>query len=131
MIYGNRPREGDCPFKHPTDNYDLKCWVARLEIRLLKRHNIVLTYEHVYNHQDDPQKLMKIHKSLTMEEATKRAKTPSREALINIACDKAAEKGRTIFQGKPRTNPITPKEAQVVLDIGGTHIFRNMKKQVE
>ena len=42
LAYGNRPREGDGPFKQLTDDYDLKCWVTRLELRLLKNHNIVI-----------------------------------------------------------------------------------------
>ena len=131
LAYGNKPREGDGPFKHLTDDYDLKCWVTRLEMRLLKKHNIVITYKHVYSHQDDPQKLIKINKDLHLAEATKRAKSPSPEALLNIACDKAAERGREILAGMPRINPITPKEAQVVLNIGGTHIYRNMKEAIE
>ena len=117
LSYGNRPREGDGPFKHLTDDYDLKCWATRLELRLLKKHNIVITYKHVYSHQDDPQKLMMMNKNLTLAEARKQAKSPNPEALLNIACDKAAERGGETLAGMPRTNPITPKEAQVVLDI--------------
>ena len=131
LEYGTKPRDGDGPFKHLTDDYDLKCWVSRLEMRLLKTHNIVLSYKHVYSHQDDPLKLMKIHRNMTLAEATIKAKSPNSEALINIACDKAAERGREILAGMPKTNPLTPKEVQVVLDIGGTHIYRNMKEKIE
>ena len=100
-------------------------------MRLLKKHNIVITYKHVCSHQDDPQKLIKINKDLILAEVTKRAKSPNLEALLNIACDKAAERGREILAGIPRKNPITPKEAKVVLNIGGTHIYRNMKEAIE
>ena len=131
LTYGNRPKNGDGPFKHLTDDYDLKCWVTRLELRLLKNHNIAFTYKHVYSNQDDPHKLMKINKDLTLSEAIIQAGSPNPEALLNIACDKAAEIGREVLAGMPRTNPITPKEAQVVLDIGGIHIYRNMKEAVD
>ena len=120
LTYGNRPREGDGPFKHLTDDYDLKCWVTRLELRLLKNHNIVITYKHVYSNQDDPQKLMKINKNLTLAEAIKQAKSPNPEALLNIACDKAAERGREVLAGMPKTNPITPQRGT-----GGPRYWRN------
>ena len=35
LSHGRKPRAGAGPFKHLTDDYNLKCWVTRLEQRLL------------------------------------------------------------------------------------------------
>ena len=56
LSHGRKPRAGAGPFKHLTDDYDLKCWVTRLEQRLLRQHNTMITYKHVHSHQDDPEK---------------------------------------------------------------------------
>ena len=61
LRYGTSPRQGDGPFKHLADDYDLKCWASLFENDLKHNHNILLNYQHVYSHQDDPHKLMKIH----------------------------------------------------------------------
>ena len=111
LAYRNKPREGGGPFKHLTDDYDLKCWVIRLEMRLLKRHNIAITYKHVYSHQDNPPKIMKIHKNLTLVEATKRTKSPNLKALLNIAYDKAAEREATRYsKGCQEQTPSSPRK---------------------
>ena len=130
LQYGTRPRYGDGPFKHLADDYDLKCWATKFEQELLWNHNIMVTYQHVYSHQDDPVKLMKINPSLTWAEAKLKAQTPSVHAQLNIACDREAEAGRAIFGGFQRTNMITPDETGAVLEIGGRHIFRQMKDHI-
>ena len=89
-----------------------------------------ITYKHIYSHKDDPLKIMKIHKTMTIEKATIQAKSPSPEALLNIAHEKAAEKEHQTLKGVPRTKPILTKEVQITLDIGETCIFRDMKKSV-
>ena len=132
LEYGNKPREGDGPFKHLTDDYDLKCWVSRLETRLEQTHGIKIQYHHVYSHQDDPLKVLKIHRgTITLQQAKEKAANPGKIALLNIACDKAANRGWTDCQVEQSNNPILPKELRVALDIKGTFVFRNMKKQIE
>ena len=58
----------------------------------------MVTYDHVYSHQDDPAKLMKIDPLLTFVEAIRKAKNPSVQALVNIACDKEATRGQEILE---------------------------------
>ena len=84
----------------------------------------MVMYQHVYSHQDDPVKLIKINSSLTWAEAKQKAHNPSVHAQLNIACDREAEFGRTIFGGRQRPNMIIPHEIGAVLEIGGRHIFR-------
>ena len=98
LKYGTSPRQGVGPFKHLADDYDLKCWAKIIEQDLKKNHNFLLTYQHVYSHQDDPQKMMKIHPDLTMKQATHMVKHPSVHAKVNIACDKEAETGHVQFR---------------------------------
>ena len=93
-------------------------------------HNILVTYDHVYSHQDDPVKLMKIDPLLTYAEAIQQAKNTSAQALVNIACDKEATQGQEIFRGKQRENGILPVEVGAVLTIGGKYIFRKMKEAI-
>lgn len=82
------------------------------------------TYQHMYSHQDDPAKLMKINPALTWTEAKLKVQNPSVHAKLNIACDREAELGRKIFGGRQRSNMTLPDEVGVVLKIGGRHIFR-------
>ena len=132
ITYGERPGEGSGPFKHLPDDYDIKCWTKILEERLQREHGIKVTYKHVHSHQDDPVKVRKIYgNTITPKEAAKIAANPGREALLNIACDEAANRGRQDLAAIPRENPIAPKEAKVVLNIGGTHVYRNIKDQIE
>ena len=100
LRYGTCPRQGDGPFKHPADDYDLKCWAYIFEKYLKRNHNIILDYQHMYSHQDDPIKLMKIHPDLNLAQAKHMAKHPSVHAKVNIACDREAERGHTLFHGK-------------------------------
>lgn len=55
------------------------------------------------------------------------AKHPSVHAKVNIACDREAERGNTLFQGKQSVHPITPNEVGAVLEVKGKPVFINMK----
>ena len=91
VCYGPNPREGGGPFKHLTDDYDIKCWASSMDESLRKDHNTLVTYQHLYSHQKNSVKLMKVYQSLTLVEAIKRAKKTGVRAKVNIACDKEAE----------------------------------------
>ena len=53
-----------------------------------------MTYGHIYSHQDDQAKLLKIHDNrISMVEAVDIARNPSKVALLNSACDREAEEG--------------------------------------
>ena len=101
-----------------------------METEIVQRHNIMLTYEHVYSHQDDPAKLMKIDPHLSFKEAIEKAKNPSTQAQVNIACDEEATRGQEIFKGRQKDNGILPDEVGAVLTIEGTQIFRKMKEAI-
>ena len=58
------------------------------------------------------------------------AKHSSVHAKVNIACDREAERGHILFQGKQTVNPIIPNEVGAVLEVEGKHIFRNMKEKI-
>ena len=130
LAYGTQPRHGDGPFKHLADDYDLKCWITKLEIELAQSHNILITYEHVYSHQDDPVKLMKIDPQLSYKEAIEKAKKPSVQAQVNMVCDKEATRGQEIFRDRQKENGILPDEVGAVLTIEGKQIFRKMKEAI-
>ena len=130
LRYGTCPRQGDGSFKHLANNYDLKCWSSIFEQDLKRNHNIILDYQYVYSHQDDSIKLMKIHLDLNLAQAKHMAKHSSVYAKVNIACDKEAERGHTLFHGKQNNNPIIPNKVGAVLEVEGKHIFRNMKEKI-
>ena len=67
LKYGTSPRQGDGPFKHLTDDYDLRCWASIFEQDLKRKNNVLLTYQHIYSHQDNPKKLMKVHPDLNIK----------------------------------------------------------------
>ena len=73
---------------------------------------------------------MKIHPELNLIQAIYMVKHPSVHAKVNIACDREAEIGRTIFQGKQTINPTIPNKVGVVLEVEGKQVFRNMKEQI-
>ena len=66
LRYGTCPRQGGGPFKHLANDYDLKRWAYLFENDLKRNHNIIINYQHVYSHQDDPLKLMKIHPKINL-----------------------------------------------------------------
>ena len=77
LRYGTSPRQGDGPFKHLADDYDLKCWASLFENDLKHNHNILLNYQHVYSNQDNPHKLMKIQPEINIIQAIHMANNPS------------------------------------------------------
>ena len=66
---------------------------------------------------------MKIDPQLSLLGAIWKAKNPSVQALVNIACDKEATRGQEVFKGRQRENGILPEEVGAVLTIEGKHIF--------
>ena len=44
LKYGTSPKQGDGPFKHLADDYNLKCWASIFEKDLERNHNVLLTY---------------------------------------------------------------------------------------
>ena len=66
LRYGTCPRQGGGPFKHLANDYDLKRWAYLFENDLKRNHNIIINYQHVYSHQDDPLKLMKIYPKINL-----------------------------------------------------------------
>lgn len=88
---------------------------------------MLMTYQHVYSHQDDPQKVLKIHQNIiTMAEATALAKKSSPAPLLYVAWDRAARAGRERTQNMPVHNPGFTVKVEVVLDMGVVYSFRNM-----
>ena len=69
LWYGTRTRYGDGLFKHLGGDCDLKYWATKFEQELLWIHNILVTYKHVYSHQEAPAKLMQITPALSWAEA--------------------------------------------------------------
>ena len=124
------PRQGDGPFRHLADDYDLECWASFFEQDLKRNHNTILDYLHMYSYQEDPIKLMKLHPEINLVQAIHMAKHPSVHVKISIVCDREIERGHTLFQGKQTVNPIIPNEVGAVLEVEGKHVFRNTKEKI-
>ena len=60
---------------------------------------------------------MKIHPDVNLVQAIHMAKHPSVHAKVNIACDREAERGHTLFHGQQVSNPIIPNEVGAVLEV--------------
>ena len=73
---------------------------------------------------------MKIDPQLSFAGAIRKAKNPTVQAQVNIACDKEATRGQVIFRGRQRENGILPEEVGAVLTIEGKQIFRKMKEAI-
>ena len=117
------PRPWEGPLRHLTDDYDLKqlkpvCGTA------LKRHNISIDWCHVKAHQDE-------NKNRT-KDANGDYHPLSQAALLNIDCDKRADKMYTTPHKRYRLKSaiLVPELVGAVYKSGGIINTSKLKRQI-
>ena len=105
---GTAPESGVGLYRHLCEDYDLKILQSTLQEEMTRNHCITIKYEWVKGHQDtNPLKTREGNSILSTE-----------VALINIDCDKRAEKFMANPTKRfPKTNPFMPEDTGACLKI--------------